>query len=220
LRESKDVLFVGPRRSRSFDSAASGRSAQDDILSLPCAAFALGDRARPPHVSGLTPHFFRETIVRVGILTISDRCAAGTAEDRSGPILAAWAERHGYVVAARQIVPDETAQIAATLVGWCVDSVADLVITTGGTGVAPRDRTPEATRAVIEREVPGIAEAIRADALATVPLAALGRGVAGVRGRTLIVNLPGAPRAVEQGLRVLDPLVEHAVRLLAGETEH
>jgi len=159
-------------------------------------------------------------MTRLAILTISDRCAAGTAEDRSGPAIAAWAEGRGYTVSAHQVVPDESAQIAATLVGWCADTVAELIITTGGTGVAPRDVTPEATRAVIEREVPGIAEAIRADALATVPLAALGRGVAGVRGSTLIVNLPGSPRAVEQGLRVLGPLVDHAVRLLAGETEH
>lgn len=159
-------------------------------------------------------------MTRLAILTISDRCAAGAAEDRSGPLIAAWAGGRGYVVSARAIVPDETAQIAAILLDWCVDTVADLVITTGGTGIAPRDHTPEATRAVIEREVPGIMEAIRADAMTTVPLAALGRGVAGARGSTLIVNLPGSPRAVEQGLAVLDPMVDHAVRLLAGETEH
>lgn len=158
--------------------------------------------------------------MNVAILTISDRVAAGTAEDRSGPLIEEWARGRGYTVSARATVPDESAQIAATLVAWCVDTVAELVITSGGTGLAERDVTPEATRAVIDREVPGIAEAIRAQGMMHTPYAALGRGTAGVRGRTLIVNLPGSPRAVEQGLVVLAPLVEHAVRLLAGETEH
>lgn len=158
--------------------------------------------------------------MNLAILTISDRVAAGTATDRSGPLIEEWARGRGFTVSARATVPDESAEIAATLVAWCVDTVPDLVITTGGTGLAARDVTPEATRAVIEREVPGIVEALRAQGMVHTPHAALGRGVAGVRGRTLIVNLPGSPRAVEQGLVVLAQLVEHAVRLLAGETEH
>lgn len=158
--------------------------------------------------------------MNVAILTISDACARGEREDRSGAAAAAWATDAGYTVVARETVPDETLRIAATLARWCDDGVAELVITTGGTGLGPRDVTPEATRAVLEREAPGIAEAIRAASLATVPTAALGRGVAGARGRTLIVNLPGSTGGVRDGLAVLAPLVEHAVRLLAGETEH
>jgi len=118
-------------------------------------------------------------------------------------------------------VPDETTRIATTIAGWADGNVADLVLTTGGTGLTPRDVTPEATRAVLEREAPGIAEAMRFSVYPRFHRAALSRGVAGVRGRSLVVNLPGSPGGVRDGLAVLDDLVEHAVQLVqGGRTDH
>ncbi|MGH7525434.1 MAG: MogA/MoaB family molybdenum cofactor biosynthesis protein, partial [Gemmatimonadales bacterium] len=123
----------------------------------------------------------------------------------------------GYGLAERALVPDETGRIAATLAAWADGGTADLILTTGGTGLTPRDVTPEATRAVLDKEAPGVAEALRMAVYPRFPRAALSRGTAGVRGRTLIVNLPGSPGGVRDGLAVLNDLVEHAVELVRGE---
>jgi len=155
--------------------------------------------------------------LRLAILTISDAGSRGERADTSGDAIATWADARGYRLTARSLVPDETARIAATLIAWADGDAADLILTTGGTGLTPRDVTPEATRAVLDKEAPGIAEALRMAVYPRFPRAALSRGVAGVRGRSLIVNLPGSTGGVKDGLAVLNDLVEHAVELVRGE---
>ncbi|HEY8063019.1 MAG TPA: MogA/MoaB family molybdenum cofactor biosynthesis protein [Gemmatimonadales bacterium] len=158
--------------------------------------------------------------VRIAILTVSDGCAAGAREDRSGAAIAAWVREQGHEVAAHVVVPDETHRIATQLIHWADAGDTAVILTTGGTGLGPRDVTPEATRAVIERDAPGLAEALRSAGLRQTPRAALSRGVAGTRGKCLIVNLPGSTKGVADGLATLGPLVEHIAALLRGETEH
>jgi molybdopterin adenylyltransferase len=155
--------------------------------------------------------------LRLAILTISDAGSRGERADTSGDAIAAWAAGKGYQLAGRALVPDETGRIAAAITAWADSGGADLILTTGGTGLTPRDVTPEATRAVLDREAPGIAEALRMTAYPRFPRAALSRGAAGVRGRTLIVNLPGSTGGVKDGLAVLSDLVEHAIELVRGE---
>jgi len=159
--------------------------------------------------------------MRIGILTVSDLGAAGQRADASGDAILAWAEEKGYQVVVRSVVPDEADRIAGKLARWADSGEVDVVLTTGGTGLTARDVTPEATAAVLERSAPGIAEALRATAAPRFPRAWLSRGVAGTRGRTLIVNLPGSSGGVRDGLAVLDGLLDHAVELVtSARTEH
>ena len=157
-----------------------------------------------------------EPPIKTAVLTISDRSARGERVDESGRVLASALDAATYVVERRWILPDEQAQIADALRSLC-DEGYELILTTGGTGFAPRDVTPEATLQVIERQAPGLAEAMRAASLQRFPHAMLSRSVAGIRGRCLIVNLPGSPKAVRENLEVILPALPHGIELLRGE---
>jgi len=159
--------------------------------------------------------------MRVAVLTVSDAGARGERADGSGDAIAAWVEERGYTLAERALVPDDSVAIVRQLLGWCDRDLADLVLTTGGTGLSPRDNTPEATRVVLEREAEGIAERLRVACIDAFPRAALSRGVAGSRHRTLIVNLPGSTSGVRDALHALVPIVDHAVKIVRAEkTDH
>ena len=153
---------------------------------------------------------------RVWILTVSDRGHAGERQDTAGPELGRLLDPGCFAVAAYQVVPDEPDAIAAQLVAWSDDAGLDLILTTGGTGLSPRDTTPEATLSVAHRLVPGIAEAMRAAGLAVTPHAMLSRGVAVIRGRTLIINLPGSPKGARENLAAVATALPHALEKLRG----
>jgi molybdenum cofactor synthesis domain-containing protein len=155
--------------------------------------------------------------MKAAILTVSDKGHRGERIDESGPALAAWLGERDFRIIWTRILPDSAPDISAQLIEWADSGVIDLIVTTGGTGVSPRDVTPEATRRVLEREIPGIAEVMRASSLAKTPYALLSRAVAGVRGKTLIVNLPGSPKGAIENLNAAWPALPHAIRKIHGD---
>jgi len=155
--------------------------------------------------------------IRFGILTLSDRSSRGERADASGPALARLIQAEGWSVAKQSILPDEESAIREILINWADSAELDVILTTGGTGFSPRDVTPEATRAVIAREAPGLSEAMRAASLKITPHAMLSRIVTGIRKKTLIINLPGSPRGAVENLQVILPVLSHAVQLLQDD---
>lgn len=155
--------------------------------------------------------------MRFGILTISDRSSRGERADSSGPALARLIQAEGWSIARQSILPDEEPAIRKLLISWADSAELDVILTTGGTGFAARDVTPEATRAVIEREAPGLAEAMRATSLKATPHAMLSRIVTGIRKKTLIINLPGSPKGATENFQVVIPVLPHAIQLLSED---
>jgi len=166
----------------------------------------------------------KKKILNVGILTASDRSSRGERADLSGPALVEMMREKGWHVAETLIVPDDVDILRDTLILWADSGDVDLILTTGGTGFAPRDLTPEATRLVVDKLAPGLTEAMRAESLKITPHAMLSRAVAGIRGRVLIINLPGSPKAARENLQIVFPVLKHAVQLLqddpAAESGH
>lgn len=157
------------------------------------------------------------TMIKAGVLTVSDRSHRGVREDKSGVVLQDLLLKLPAEIAVYKILPDDRCLLSIALIDWSDRLHCDLILTTGGTGLAPRDQTPEATRDVIEKEVPGIIQAIREASLKKTPMAMLSRAVAGVRGRTLIINLPGSPSGVCESFEIIRPVLKHAVELIHGE---
>ena len=157
--------------------------------------------------------------LKTGILTISDRSSRGERPDLSGPVLVDMVREKGWDVAETLIVPDDVEILRDTLILWADSGDLDLILTTGGTGFAPRDITPEATRLVVDKLAPGMAEAMRAESLKITPHAMLSRAIAGIRGRTLIINLPGSPKAARENLQILLPVLGHAIQLLREDAD-
>ncbi len=161
--------------------------------------------------------YLRNIMIRTAIITLSDKGSAGERQDESGRLIGEMISSIGASAGHYEILPDEKALIAAALRRLSDSGSFDLIVTTGGTGVAPRDVTPEATREVIERELPGMAEAMRAESLKKTPHAMISRAVAGIRKQTLIVNLPGSPKAVRENLSVILPALPHAIEKIKGD---
>ena len=160
------------------------------------------------------------TPIRAAVITVSDACSRGEREDDSGAALIELLQASGAEIVEQGILSDDLEPLVQRLEELARRGDVNLIVTTGGTGLGPRDNTPEATRHVIEREAPGIAEAIRAESLQVTPMAMISRGVAGVASNTLIINLPGSPKAVRESFAVIQPVLAHAVDLLAGKTRH
>jgi len=162
--------------------------------------------------------------IRFGVLTLSDRSSRGERADSSGPALAGLIQAEGWSVVKHEVLPDEESAIREILISWADSGEMDIILTTGGTGFSPRDVTPEATRAVIERDAPGLAEAMRTASLKITPHAMLSRIVTGIRKKTLIINLPGSPKGAVENLQVVIPVLSHAIQLLredpASESTH
>lgn len=157
--------------------------------------------------------------MRVAILTISDRAATGERPDQSGPVLRSILQRHSWEVTRERVVADDPVEIKRALTEWADEGLADVILTTGGTGFGPRDITPEATREVCERSAPGLAEAMRSASLRITPHAMLSRAAAGIRKKAIIINLPGSPKGAKENLEVVLPVLEHAVTLLQNPEE-
>lgn len=158
--------------------------------------------------------------MRVGVLTLSDKGSRGERTDTSGPAIGELLAPLGARVEQYELLPDDLDGIAAALASWADSGSLDLIVTTGGTGFSPRDVTPEATLRVVERQAPGLAELMRAEGLRHTPMAALSRAVCGIRGRTLIVNLPGSEKGVRENLAAILPVLPHAIETLRGAVEH
>lgn len=162
------------------------------------------------------PIEIRELVIRAVVITVSDACSRGERKDTSGETLVQLLKEHGAEIVATRILSDDVEPLTKTLQDFAAQPDVNLIITTGGTGFAPRDNTPEATRAVIQREAPGLAEAMRNETLKQTPMAMISRGVCGITNGTLIVNLPGSPKAVRESFAVIAPVLNHAIALLTG----